>query len=161
MLGPLCVSAEYPSMDWTQIHLAVNHIPVIGLPFLGLTLMVGWWRKSNELMRFALWSLVLMAGAAIAIKFTGDFAAEQSHDRFEVVRSLVNRHEETGDQVTTGVFILGLSSAFTLILARSGRPIRQWTVATVSLLALVVALLYLRTAHTGGQIRHPELRKTR
>jgi hypothetical protein len=30
------------TMDWTQIHLALNHVPVIGLPLAVLLLVIGW-----------------------------------------------------------------------------------------------------------------------
>ncbi len=147
-------------MDWIQLHLALNHLPVVGLPLLVLLLVIGWWRKSSDVMRLSLWSLTLLAAAAIAIKFTGDFAAEQAAPQLAPVKDLVARHEQTGDQVTTAVFLLGLASALTLFLSRRGRPLRRWTLALVVTLGLLTALLYARTAHSGGQISHPELRAT-
>jgi uncharacterized membrane protein len=145
-------------MDWTQLHLALNHVPVVGLPILLLILIAGWWRRSADVLRLALWALALLAAAAIAIKFTGDFAAEQSAPRLAEVQAYVQRHEQAGDQVTAGVFLLGLASALALLLARGARPVRGWTVALVLVLGLVTAALYLRSAHTGGQISHPILR---
>jgi hypothetical protein len=145
-------------MDWIQIHLALNHIPVVGIPLFVLVLMAAWLRKRNEVIRFGLWSLAVLAAAAMAIKFTGDFAAEQSAPSFAAVKEFVSRHEEAGDQATAGVFLLGLSAALALFLARRGRPIPAWTLALVVLLGLIACLLYARSAHTGGQISHPELR---
>jgi uncharacterized membrane protein len=145
-------------MDWVQIHLALNHVPVVGVPLLVVMLMAGWWRKSNELIRLALWSVLLMTVAAIAIKFTGDFAAEQSASRLEAARDLVTRHEEAGDQVTTAVFLLGLLAAVALVLARRGRPVSRWVLILVVSAGVVTSFLYARSAHTGGQISHPELR---
>jgi hypothetical protein len=145
-------------MDWVQWHLALNHLPVIGVPMLVALLGLGWWRKSPEVIRLMLWSLTLLAAAAIAIKFTGDFAAEQTTQRLASLQDQVNRHEATGDQVTTSVFLLGLASALALFLSRRGSPQRPWTLALVLVLGLFTALLYARTAHSGGQISHPELR---
>lgn len=145
-------------MDWVQIHLALNHVPVIGLPLLVMMLIAGWWRKSSEMIRLALWSLLVLAAAAIAIKFTGDFAAEQYGPRLAAAQNFVTRHEEAGDQVTTAVFFLGLLVATALWLARRGRPISRWTMILVVSAGLVTCLLYARSAHTGGQISHPELR---
>lgn len=146
-------------MDWIQIHLALNHLPVIGLPLALLLLSVGWGRRSQEVMRLALWAIALMAVAAIAIKFTGDFAAEQSPEKFAAVKELVARHEQAGDQVTTVVFLLGLAAALALGLARKNRPVRVWVLVLVLGLGVVTSLLYLRSAHSGGQISHPELRR--
>ena len=147
-------------MDWIQIHLALNHVPVIGTPILVLLLAFGWWRKSDDIIRVSLWSIALLSVAAIAIKFTGDFAFEQSPEQFAPVKDLVLRHEQAGDQVTTGVFVLGLAAGLALFLARWKRPIRPWTIALVVLVGVLTSLLYLRSAHTGGQISHPELRGT-
>ena len=145
-------------MDWTQIHLALNHLPVVGIPLMVLLLIAGWRRRSNEVTRLALWSLFLVAGAAIAIKFSGDFAAEQSPQRLASEKAFVTTHEEAGDQATTGVFLLGVASALALFLARRGRPIQRWTLIIVLLLGLAASLFFARSAHTGGQIAHPELR---
>lgn len=145
-------------MDWIQLHLALNHIPVIGIPVLILLLLVAWWRKRPEIIRFLLWSLLWLALAAIAIKFTGDFAVEQFPKQFASVSKLVEAHEESADQATTGVFFLFLMTAITLFFARAGKPFKRWTVELVLLLGFAAILLYARSAHTGGQISHPELR---
>lgn len=145
-------------MDWIQIHLALNHVPVIAIPVFVLVLIVGWWRKSNDVTRLALWSLSVLAVLAIGIKFTGDFAFEQSAPKFSAVQALVARHEESGDQATTGVFLLGLASALALFLARKGRSLRPWTLALAVVLGLVACIFYARSAHSGGLISHPELR---
>jgi len=145
-------------MDWVQIHLALNHVPVVGIPLLIIMLIAGWWRNSNELMHLALWSLLWLAAAAIAIKFTGDFAAEQAAARLAPAQDFVTRHEQAGDQVTTAVFVLGLLIAATLWLGRRGRPVPGWTLTLVVAMGLVTCLLCARSAHTGGQITHPELR---
>lgn len=147
-------------MDWIQLHLALNHVPVIGVPVPVLMLFVAWWRKREEAARFVLWFLVWLTIAAIAIKFTGDFAAEQSPEQFVSVQQLVTLHEESADQATAGVFFLGLAAILALFLARGGKPLRRWTVALVLILGLGTVLLYVRSAHSGGQISHPELRKT-
>lgn len=146
-------------MDWIQFHLALNHLPVIGLPLAVLLLFIGRVRRSQEVMRIALWAVALFSVAAIAIKFTGDFAAEQSAPQFAAVKELVSRHEETGDQVTAAVFLLGLSAALALWLARSSGPVRVWTLLLVLGLGVVTSALYVRCAHSGGQISHSELRK--
>ena len=64
-------------MSWTHLHLALNHIPVLGAPFLLLLLAWGCLRKSRELIRTSLWWFIGFAAVSIALKFTGDFAAEE------------------------------------------------------------------------------------
>ena len=146
-------------MNWTQIHLALNHLPVIGLPLVLLLLLIGWRRRSAEVMRLALWAVALLSVAAIGIKFTGDFAAEQHAVNFASAKEFVNRHEQAGDQVTTAVFLLALSAALVLWFGRTKRPLKIWTVTLVLALGAVTSALYVRCAHSGGQISHPELRR--
>jgi hypothetical protein len=146
-------------MDWRQIHLALNHLPVIGLPLVLLLLLIGWRRRSEEVMRIALWAVALLSVAAIAIKFTGDFAAEQHAPQFVAAKEFVDRHEQAGDQVTTVVFLLAIGSALALWFGRAKRPLKVWAVVLVLALGVITSALYLRCAHSGGQISHPELRQ--
>jgi hypothetical protein len=146
-------------MDWRQIHLALNHLPVIGLPLVLLLLLTGWRRRSEEVMRMALWAVALLSVAAIAIKFTGDFAAEQHATQFVAAKEFVDRHEQAGDQVTAVVFLLAVCSALALWLGRAKRPLKVWAVVLALALGVITSALYLRCAHSGGQISHPELRQ--
>lgn len=148
-----------PAVDWPHLHLALNHVPVIGTPFLLLLLGWGWARRSAEITRLALLWLVPFAALSIALKFTGDFAAEESAGRLEPVREFVERHEQAADQATAGVFLLGLAAAQALWRGRRGRPVPSWSLALVAVLGLATGLLLARTANLGGQIGHPELRQ--
>jgi uncharacterized membrane protein len=147
-----------PAVDWTHLHLALNHVPVIGTPFLLLLLLWGWARRSAEITRLALLWLVPFAALSIALKFTGDFAAEESAGRLKPLREFVERHEQAADQATTGMFLLGLAAALALGLGRRGRSVPSWSLALVAALGLATALLLARTANLGGQIGHPQLR---
>ncbi len=145
-------------MDWRHLHLALNHVPVVGVPLLTLLLAWGGWRRSAELTRTILWALVAMAAVSVAIKFTGDFAVEQSEATWAAVKGEVDRHEESADQATTGIFLLGLGAGGALFLGRLGRAMRGWVVWVVVVLGLATALLLARTANQGGRIVHPFLR---
>lgn len=147
-------------MNWVHLHLALNHVPVLGVLFCGLLLGVGLVRRSDELQRVSLWALVLLTAASIAIKFTGDFAAEALTTQkggVALSKNLLNAHEQSADQATTGVFLLGLAAAAGLFAARGGKPVPRWAVLTALLLALATFGLMARTANLGGQLRHPEI----
>jgi len=149
-------------MNWVHLHLALNHVPVLGVFFGGALLAVGLARRSDELQRVSLWALALLAAASIAIKFTGDFAAEALATEPRAVqldKNLLNAHEQSADQATTGVFLLGLAAAAGLVAARGGRPVPRWAVLVALLLALATFLLMARTANVGGQLRHPEIHR--
>lgn len=145
-------------MDWPHLHLALNHVPVLGTAFLLLLLLTACWRRSDELLRLALGWQVGLTILAVPIKFTGDFANEAMGDSLASEQSLVQRHEQSADQATTGIFLAGVAAAVTLILGRKGRPLPVWGVRTTLALIVVTQGLMLRTASDGGKIRHPEIR---
>jgi uncharacterized membrane protein len=160
MAGPL----PFAPMNWVHLHLALNHVPVLGALFGALLLAMGLVRRSDELQRVSLWALALLAAVSIPIKFTGDFASEALAAKggapatITLEPKLLNTHEQAADQATTGVFLLGLVAAAGLFAARGGRALPKWAVITSLGLALVTFLLMARTANLGGQLRHPEIR---
>ena len=145
-------------MNWVHLHLALNHIPVLGALFGALLLAVGLVRRSDELQRVSLWALALLAAVTIPIKFTGDFASEALAPkdgipaRVTFEEKMLSAHEQAADQATTGVFLLGLVAAAGLFAARGGRPLPKWAVLASLVLALVTFLLMARTANLGGQL---------
>ena len=148
----------FSGMDWVQIHLALNHLSVMGVPFLLLLFGWGWVRRDAALTRLALWWIAVFSGIAIALKFTGDFAAEQAQPRLEATWSFVKAHEKAADQATAAVFLLGIAAAALLYFGRTRGKVPPWGYTALFLLALAACLLLARTAHLGGEISHPELR---
>jgi uncharacterized membrane protein len=145
-------------MDWTHLHLALNHIPVLGTPFLLGLMLWSWARRQAMTLRFCLWLFVGLAVASIAIKFTGDFAAEKVGALPGFDKSLIEQHEESADQATTGVFFMGIVAGVALFLSRRGRSTPAWALGLLAVLAVATFALMARTANLGGHIRHPEIR---
>lgn len=50
-------------MNWVHLHLALNHVPVLGALFGALLLGVGLVRRSDELQRVSLWALAAVRAA--------------------------------------------------------------------------------------------------
>ena len=146
-------------MNWAHLHLALNHVPVLGTLFVSLLLGAALIRNSEELKRCSLIGFVVLALVSIPIKFTGDFANEKLAEASWLAAERVTVHEQAADQATTGMFLLGLAAAFALWQGRS-KPIRQVTLWAVLLLALVTFYLMARTANLGGEIRHEEIRQS-
>lgn len=145
-------------MDWTHLHLALNHVPVLGTPFLLGLLVWSWARRQAVTLRFCLWLFIVLAVASVAIKFTGDFAAEKVGAQPGFAKVLIEQHEQAADQATTGVFFMGIAAAVALFVSRRGRAMPAWSLGLLTLLALVTFALMARTANFGGHIRHPEIR---
>lgn len=147
-------------MDWIHLHLALNHIPVLGTPFILCVFLWSWLKNQTATLRFCLWLFVFYAAASIAIKFTGDFASEQLVNVSEATKTLIGSHEESADQATAGIFLTGIYAAAALFTSRDRRSVPRWSLTTLALIALLTSALLARTANLGGQIKHPEIRKT-
>ena len=145
-------------MNWVHLHLALNHIPVLGTLFISLLLVVALVKNSNELKRLSLAAFVILMILAIPIKFTGDFAYEVVASQQWMVESLAKQHEQAADQATSAVFVLGLVAAISLFVTRKQRSLSNRICLGVFVLALFTFLLMARTANLGGQLRHYEIR---
>jgi hypothetical protein len=147
-------------MNDAQLHLLINHLPVLGVPF-GLTL--GAWalvRRSEDLLRAALGVLVLAALATGAAYLSGEPAEELVEHQAGVGEAFVERHEALAAAATVAAGLLGGLALAVLAVGWVGRrhrvprPLAAFTFAG----ALGVAVLLGYTAHVGGQIRHAEIR---
>ncbi len=147
-------------MDWVRLHLALNHVPVLGTFFALLALGVSVWRRNGEFVRLSLWNVVMLSLLSVAIKFTGDRAWEELRPfprPYEGPR--VERHEQAADQATTGIFLCGLSAAVALVVSRREKRVPVALLAVVMGLLVVTFGLMAWTANLGGQLRHPQLRR--
>jgi uncharacterized membrane protein len=146
------------SMNWLHLHLALNHIPVLGTLFVALLLATALIKRSEELKRMSFAWFVALAIISIPIKFTGDFAHEAVAESSWLQSAGVAAHEQSADQATTGMFLLGMAAAFGLFRGRRQKPIPGWVLGLTITLALVTLALMARTANSGGQLRHEEIR---
>ena len=145
-------------MSWAHIHLALSHVPVIGLLIVLLLLAVARLRHRTELTRISYALLVLLAGTAVVVYLTGEPAEELVESLPEFSEPLVERHEEVALIATIGMVVLGLVALVGLIRFRRPRIAPAWYGRGVLLLALLMGGVMVWTANLGGQIRHSEIR---
>jgi hypothetical protein len=142
-----------------QIHLAVNHLPVLGallgtavLAFAAATRHAG-----SRNLGFGV--LVFAALFALPAYFSGEGAEEIVEDRPGVSETLIERHEEAAEQalaVTIAAGILG-AAALLAVRTRHDRAVKGLFTAAL-LLSLASTAMMAQVAHLGGQIRHDEIR---
>ena len=146
-------------MNWAHLHLALNHLPVVGVLFVFLLLVLGVCRGSEELKRLALQLSAALFAIAMLVRFTGERAAESlSSDSSTERQQLVQAHEDSADQAVTGMFLLAVFSVVGLFWSRKTRILPAWTMLGAIILCLAVVLLMARSANLGGRIAHPEIR---
>ncbi len=145
-------------MSWAHIHLALSHVPVIGLLIVLLLLAVARLRRSPELTRASYMLLVLMAASAVVVYLTGEPAEELVENLSGFSEAIVEEHEEVALIATIGTVVLGLVALVGLIRFRGPRIAPAWYGRGVVLLALLMGGVIAWTANLGGQIRHSEIR---
>jgi hypothetical protein len=148
-------------MSWAHIHLALTHVPVIGLLIVLLLLVVARLRRSAELKRVSYGLLVLLAAATLVVYLTGEPAEELVENLPGFSEALVERHEEVALIATIGMGVLGLVALVGLIRFRAPRIAPAWYDRGLLLLALLMGGVMAWTANLGGQIRHSEIRADR
>lgn len=147
-------------MNGAQVHLAVNHFPVVGVLIGALVLWTGTLIKIGAVKRTGLAIILFAALTAIPAYFSGEPAEAIIEDRPLVSESWIESHEEAADTAFALTGVLGLSAAIALASTRI-RGLGKLEKPTTRL-AIVFSLLAFaalaRAAHRGGLIRHDELR---
>lgn len=145
-------------MNGAQLHLALNHIPVI-LSMAALAILLwGWLSKSYEIKKVGLVLAMVTAVFAGTAFLTGEPAEDVIEDLPAFSKELVHEHEEAGEAVLIVSIVAGLAAAATAFLIKIKHPLSIYVFAITTLLILACTLAFLRTAHLGGLIQHPEIR---
>ena len=144
-------------MNSVQVHLALTHVPVI-LSLVGLILLIVALILKNITLIKAAYMIIIIAGIAVLPVFLSGEGTEEAVEKLPGVSdAIIERHEEVAklamiSMVAAGVFATAAMFSF------------QWSFATrvlrivILFLALSAGGLMAQTAHSGGQIRHTEIR---
>jgi uncharacterized membrane protein len=143
-------------MNPVDIHLALNHVPVLLVP-VGLALLAwGWWRGSSDLFRAGLVLVVLSALASVPVYYSGGFAEEIVEEVPGVSHRAVHAHEEAAEWAFILLLASGAVALLAVFLDRGARR-RRWPAALVLVAGLLTVAATWRTARLGGLVRHPEI----
>ena len=145
-------------MNWAHVHLMINHIPVLGLPFGILLLIFGMWRNSEEIKRVSLGIFAIVAVATLPVFLTGEPAEEIVEHLPGVEHAIVEEHEETALIAFIAVAILGICALGALWRYRRAEAIPTRLIVAGLIISMFVCGLMVWTADLGGKIRHSEIR---
>lgn len=144
-------------MDAAHVHLMLNHVPVLGAVFALLVLVYGLARRSQDVIRTGLWTLVVVGAASGVVYLTGEPAEELVEGLSGFSHSVLERHEAAALWATAGAALVGIVSLAGLVLYRSKQISRRYAVG-VLVLTLALTGLMGWTANLGGQVMHAEIR---
>src|ERR1700680_319993 len=146
-------------MNFVQLHLFLNHFPIIGaLVGLGLFLisLVG---KNRDLRRASLIIFAAMALLALPTFFSGTGAEGAIKKLPSISETLIERHHGAAMlallfmEITGALALVGLWQSHGI-----ARPARwDWNTSAVLFFSIVTVGLMARVGNTGGDIRHPEI----
>lgn len=140
-------------MDWNHIHLATNHIPIIGSLFCMIFWVYAWLRKDAATQRMVLWVILFTTLAGVGVKFTGDPAVEN----IKADEQVIKLHEDWADRATTGIFFWFLISGWGLIQSIKSKPLKNYTKILVTVFGVISMMLLAVAAFYGGKISHPHI----
>ncbi len=147
-------------MNAPHWHLAINHLPVVGIFLVVLLLGYALVRGRGELYGVSLGALVLLALATVPVFFTGRSADEALMEFADFDDKLVRVHEAAANLAFLGVGILGVVALAMLWFGRRLPHPSRGMATVMFVLALAETALMGRAANLGGNIRHPEIRAT-
>lgn len=141
-----------------HIHLVTNHIPVIGIIMGTGILLYGLLRQREEIIRLALWLIVIVSLLTLIPYFSGDSAADIVKKLPGISKNLINAHADDADIAFTLLEITGGAALLSLLIWRRRPWLPRPAVWICFGLAVVTCGAMGITANQGGQIRHSEIR---
>jgi uncharacterized membrane protein len=144
-------------MNEAQVHLMLNHVPVIGsfvLAFIFIHLHI---RNNEKSKKGVFLSYILVLAVMIVVVITGDPSEEILKNYPGISSSLIELHENFGYASLYLIIVLSLLSIYGLYLIRKLKALPVWFNTGFITAASVLIVLVALTAHYGGQIRHPEI----
>ena len=145
-------------MNWTHMHLLLNHVPVLGVMFGFLLLAYALIKRNQDLRQASLSIFVITGLLSVVVYLTGEPAEEAVEHLAGVSETVIESHEEAALAAMVGATSLGAIALGSLLASRWSRATAK-TLVTVTLLgSLIVSGMMAWTANLGGQIRHSEIR---
>lgn len=145
-------------MNGAQLHLALNHLPVVTSFLTLLLLLWAWGGKSTDLKKASLLFVLLGAIFAISAYLTGEPAEGVLKSLSSFPKDMVHEHEEAAEFALIFSCCAALLALTSMCFAKSKQKISHYAFIGAIILTGLSCAVYLRTAHLGGLIKHEEIR---
>ena len=143
-------------MNYSHIHIVLNHFPTIGL-VLGLGLFIyALLRKNDELKVISLVIFMVLGLLGIPTFITGAAAERAIGDRADA--AMIELHKDAAVLAFVFLSITGTFAWLGLWQSRRFKRTPRWNQMTVLVLSIVTVALMVNTGTMGGEISHPEIR---
>lgn len=146
------------SMNAIQIHLALNHFPIAGLFFAFFVLIAGLSLNQTQIKIVGASLLIAAAITGIVVFKSGEEAEEKIEHQALASKSIIHEHEESAEAAMVGINLSAVLSVIWIILKLKNKSAEKSVFYSLLFINLVAIILIFRAAHSGGLIRHEELR---
>lgn len=145
-------------MNGAQLHLMLNHLPVLGALF--TVLLLGWAlvRRTPELLKTALVVALIAGLSSIPVYQTGEAAEKVIEHLPGVEERFIEQHESQAKYALGLGIVMSVVAAGTLAVGLRNAQWLRGGAALTWVASLLAFLVMAYTAHSGGMIRHPEIR---
>lgn len=145
-------------MNDAHLHLLFNHLPIVGLAFSLLALIVSLALSNAPMRRLSFMLFVAAALAAIPAFLTGEPAEEQIEHSLPDADAQMETHEDQGKIALWTCIAVGVVALFGLYADYKNMAFVK-TIAIALLIGGLANLLFMyRVGNSGGEIRHTEIR---
>jgi uncharacterized membrane protein len=144
-------------MNASQIHLALNHVPLFFSITGGLILLFGFFKKNDSIKIMSLYFLIAAALFTIPVYLTGEGTEEMVEKLPGVSENMIEEHEEMAKIGLIVIIITGVAALASLF-TRQKAGFFKTGLALCAFLSFASFGVMAQTAHLGGQIRHSEIR---
>ncbi|MBV8842575.1 MAG: hypothetical protein JO307_07170 [Bryobacterales bacterium] len=146
-------------MNWTHVHLLLNHFPTIGM-IVGLSVFFSAVvTKSDDLKRTSLGIFFFIALLSIPTFVTGTAAELALQKTPQVSVTRIQLHETAAFEALGVMELTGALAWLGLWQYRRVSRLPRGTLAAVLVTGLLTFGMMTRAANIGGEIRHPEIRE--
>ena len=146
-------------MNGAHIHLAVNHLPIVGVIIGLLVLLAGMILRKQQVNLTALGIFIFSAITAMISNFTGEEAEEVVEELAGVTHDVIHTHEEYAETFLIITILLGVVSIVTLYLAKKKHKFTKFGCITALIISLAAIYTGKLTGTSGGEIIHTEIRE--
>lgn len=143
-------------MNAIEIHLRLNHFPIIGLIVLFVLFTYAYFFKKNEIITACKVGFVLLTLISIPVYFSGQESEEMLEHQIGYNSEEMEEHEEHAEQAFVAIIIMGLVSLISFLFKNHDKKSQRINAFLVPI-GLVVILLMVITGVHGGKIKHNEL----
>ena len=147
-------------MNAPQIHLLINHLPIIGLIIGILVVISGILWKKQAVSTVGLWISLVAGISSYPTMYSGGAAEhyiEEKESEYDISHDLIHEHEESAELAFWPCLATGILAGLALFGGYKEHKHSKKAEFLVVFIGIVAIILVGKAGLTGGQIRHPEI----